>query len=408
MDRNQYSKIRLNLMNETLQNKCQISILDQLQETHYIVPADNLNLIEKAIKRGCSTGLELLSRYGISLDDISMALDCTPSLIQKIIETNYHSDLILIDGEDATSLSDENIKSARKNIISTFNERKNYHTRMYFRPSGLELKYCIDDIVEVLSGVKINQEGAYPVDGMIYPKVESKEEINFINNILLDFEREIKIPENTIKLQFLVESSRGVEKIYEIASSIKSRLSGIIFGMADYAADIGISSLNENHPLFQYAKMRIVNVSAAMGVPSVDCMNFRYPVADKNLNLVENKELILNRMRQMHDTTLNSISLGMKGKWVGHPLQLLAAKVAFEKVFSQELLGDYMKKLKIYSESSSGTKIIDNDMADRATDRNVRTFLRRAVIKSKIDIEIALNLGLINNSEFTMLKLRQN
>ncbi|MDH4263334.1 MAG: aldolase/citrate lyase family protein [Spirochaetia bacterium] len=399
-----YKKKREDLLQQISTYKTHLSILDQVQETHYIVPADNQPLIEKALNRGCSQSLELLARYDISLGELADTLECDDGVITSIVESNYHADLILIDGEDATSLDEESILTARKNIIFNFNERKNFTSRVYFRPSGLELKYCIDDIVSAFSGVLFEKGKRYPIDGMVYPKVENSNEINFICQILDDAEIKIGLPVNSIKIQFLVESALAVESLYEIAHSCKHRLGGIIFGMADYAAETGISILDENHPLFQYARMRIINVSSALGVPSIDCMSFKYPVADKNLGKIDNKKLILRKMRDVLDITLNSVQLGMKGKWVGHPLQLLAAKIAYEKHYSQQRLDQYIEKLKIYADSNSGANIIHNDMADRATDRNVRSFLRRAVLKKKIDIILALNLNLIDENEYKLLK----
>jgi citrate lyase beta subunit len=406
MDKMVFEKQREGLLRKIHDQRTGLSILDQVQETHYIVPADNLALIEKAVGRGCSQALELLARYDISLNELADTMECEAGVIVSIVETNYHADLVLIDGEDATSLKEENIVSARKNIVSTFNERSNYTSRIYFRPSGLELKYCVDDIVDALVGCQLDKNGRYPVDGMVYPKVECPEEIEFIGNILGDAEKKIGLPENSIKLQFLIESSQAVERLYDIANASKERLSGIIFGMADYAAEIGISSLDENHPLFQYVRMRIINVAASFGVPSIDCMSFRYPVADKNLNREQNKLLILQKMREVHDITMNSVALGMKGKWVGHPLQLLAAKIVYEKYFSQQKLGDLLEKLNLYSDSTTGAGIIHNDMVDRATDRNVRSFLRRAVMKKKIDPSTAFRLHLINDEELHLLEIQ--
>ena len=401
-----YKKQRQGILQNLQERRANLSILDQALETHYIVPADNLGLIEKAVGRGCSQALELLARYDISASELADVLGVDVVLVVSIVESNPHADLILIDGEDATSLREESILASRKNIVSTFQARTNYASRIYFRPSGLELPYCIDDIVGSLTATGLDGQGHFPIDGMVYPKAESPEEMAFVGQILSDAEKKIGLEENSVKLQFLIESSQAVERLYEIAGAVKDRLSGIIFGMADYAADVGVEALDEDHPLFQYARMRIVNVAAALGVPSVDCMSFRYPVADKKLDIPGNKKLILGKMREVYDITLNSIRLGMKGKWVGHPLQLLAAKVAYETYFSRQRLEEHLEKLELYSGSTAGASIIHNDMADRATDRNVRSFLRRAVLKKKLEPERALQLGLIDQAELDLLNLR--
>ncbi|MDH4201139.1 MAG: aldolase/citrate lyase family protein [Spirochaetia bacterium] len=406
MNRSYYKKQQEEILQKYGQFRSPLHILDQVQETHFIVPADNLSLIEKAVQRGCSQSEELLERYDIGISDLAKTLDCESETITSIIKLNFYPDVILLDAEDATSLKEENILNARKNIIATLNNRNQFQSRIYFRPSGLDLEYCIDDILEILTNLHLNENGSYPLDGMIFPKVESAEEISFISQILSDMENKAGLMQNTIKLQFLVESARAVESIYEIACACRDRLSGIIFGMADYAADTGVSSLEESHPLFQYARLRIINVCAAVGIPSIDCMSFTYPVADKNLDKPQNKILLLKKMKEVYEITMNSISLGMKGKWVGHPLQLLAAKIAYETYFSQQRLQIQLEKLKLYSRSSTGAGIIHNDMADRATDRSVREFLRRAVIRKKLSAEEAFNLSIITNDEFHILNKR--
>lgn len=380
-----------------------LSLKDERQQTHYIVPGDNQSLIEKALNFGCSRAEELLSRYSITLEELAQKLNTTPETITGIIQSDFHPDLILIDGEDATVANPENILQARKNAIGVFTQRSQYVSRVYYRPSGMELDYCIDDLVDVVSAIPVLKDKSFPLDGIIYPKVEDKEEISIILGILSDLEKEKKLPEGTIKFQFLIESARGVENLYEIGSEAINRLTGIIFGMADYASDAGVSSLNENHPMFQWVKQKIINAGAALGVPAVDCMSFQYPVANKQKDIEYNHDLILNRIKEVHDIAIDSFHLGMRGKWTGHPLQLLAVKIAVEKIFSADQVNIFVEKARKYSGSATGATMIHGQMADRATDRAVRSYLRLALVKGKLELADALSLGVISEKEAQLL-----
>ena len=404
MDRNLFQQRRSDyIANKNIQKK-NISIFNQLQDTQYIVPADNMSLIGKAVNFGCSKALELLTRYGISVNDLAEYLDSSPEIIQNIIRANFHADLILIDGEDATLLSEENIRQSRSNAVEVCNARKNYSSLIYYRPSGIDIEYCIDDVVDVLEGINVTGAGVYPLDGIIYPKVESVQEIRIILDLITEIEKKKNISPDTIKIQFLVESPGGIEFLYEIAKACEGRLTGIIFGMADYASEIGISSLDENHPMFQFAKQRIIHAASIFQVPAIDCMSFNYPVADKTIQDVhQNRKLILESMRDLHDLYISSIHMGMSGKWVGHPLQLLAAKIAVEKIFTQETINSHLQSMLKYADSGSGAMVVDGKMADRATDRSIRSFLRKGVIKGKINPDIALQSGLISQAEFDII-----
>jgi citrate lyase beta subunit len=403
MNKEYFNQLRKKIILEKSKRISQLDMDHEIQESHFIVPADNAGLIEKALNYGCSKSAEILNRMGISLEEVGNVLDIDVSLIRQIIINSPYADLVLLDGEDATNFTEESVKKARVNVINAVNNISNKKFRLYYRPSGIELDFFIDDIVDVLSGIKINQD-KISLDGIIVPKLDSDEEAKLIIEILKSFEKKSSLPANFLKVQFLIESASGLENIVKIAEIFSERLTGIIFGMADYSSEIGISSLNESNLVFQIAKIRIVNASKILKVPAIDCMSFDYPVADKNLTADENKIKILSSMKNVHDLFLGSSEIGMDGKWVGHPLQLLALKIAAEKKFTYQKIENYSEKLKLYSDSLTGAAVIHGEMADRATNRNIKSYLRKAAIRGKLDIEFALKYGVITESEFLYLR----
>jgi citrate lyase beta subunit len=93
----------------------------------------------------------------------------------------------------------------------------------------------------------------------------------------------------------------------------------------------------------------------------------------------------------------------MSGKWVGHPAQLFAVLLAFEASVDDATLDREAAKLRAYrvaeDQEGRGATIIDGVMSDRATDRQAREVLRRAVAWGRFDQDEALKLGVITPEE---------
>ena len=70
----------------------------------------------------------------------------------------------------------------------------------------------------------------------------------------------------------------------EIAMRAADRLCALVFGLADYSADLGLPSIANEHPIADWARAEIVNVAGAVGVPAIDGMTLDYPVADPALD----------------------------------------------------------------------------------------------------------------------------
>jgi citrate lyase subunit beta/citryl-CoA lyase len=402
-----FEEKRNKILEQRLLNQASLDLKHLLQETHMIVPASNLEMLQKARLSGCSKSAGLLNRYNISLSDLAHETGVEEDIWDSIIESNSFPDLILVDGEDATALNETSIVQARNNAITIFNETFSKESLVYYRPSGLELEYCLDDIWNVLIGVGKKDLQKYPIDGIIIPKINSVEELKWHNELLSLIEKEIGVPENSIKMQFLIESAMGVENIFDLCVESRHRITGVIFGLADYASEVGISNNHNNHLSFDIVRAKIINASAAISVPAIDAMTFQYPVGSKNKTLEENKRAIILAMKQVILDTENGMNLGIQGKWVGHPLQLLAVKATFEKKYNKKDINEkleYIHKYQLAVENNSGATMIGEEMADRATERQVKSFLRRALLKGKIDLDTSYHMRIINQHEYELLK----
>ena len=78
----------------------------------------------------------------------------------------------------------------------------------------------------------------------------------------------------------------------------------------------------------------IVNVAGAVNVPAIDNMTLNYPTPlhrGDGLSLAQqqaNKLKVLNALKEAYQDACHGIRLGMSGKWVGHPGQLLMVLAA--------------------------------------------------------------------------------
>lgn len=378
------------------------------QQAHYTTPASNYRLAEGAASRGFAPTPRILGKYGIEAADLAEAFDTPVSAVEALLESDPRAPLVMIDGEDAQALDEEVVMQGRANAVQVFREAHWGPTLRFYRPSGLRLPFCLGDLTTVLleAGDGLAPE-AYPIDGIIFPKVEQAAEITWVSDVLASVERRLGLPHGHIKLQFLVESGWAAANLGELARAAMPRLAGIIFGIADYAADLALPDIRYDHPVCDWARAEVVNMAGAVGVPAIDAMTVNYPVADADLSPEDNRRRILQRLKECYDDARHSIALGMNGKWVGHPAQLFAVLLAYQQHLATGAISSEAEKIRAYRQAAGekvGATIIDGVMSDRATDRHARARLREAVALGLFPAEEGIELGVVTREEVTSLE----
>ena len=373
------------------------------QQAHFTTPASNYDMALKAVEKGSSAAARILEKFSISLAELSETLEVPVPTLEAELKTEPHSPFVMIDSEDAQALREDVILRGRENAIKVFREAKWGPTLRFYRPSGLRLDFCLDDLVSVLTeaGKDLPPE-QYPVDGIVWPKAEQPEEIAFVCEVLEGIEERLGLEKNRIKLEFLVESGWAVAQLPLLVKAATPRLAGIIFGIADYSADIGLPTIRNDHPVCDWARAAIVNMAGTVGVPAIDSMTVDYPVADNRLSDGENHLFIKKRIKHVFDDARHGEQLGMDGKWVGHPLQLFAVRLAYRLALPEEEIRAETDKILSYTQAvadEQGATIIEGVMSDRATDRHARNKLRKAIALGLLDATKGLELGLISAQE---------
>jgi citrate lyase beta subunit len=377
------------------------------QQAHFTTPAEEA-IARKAVEGGTSPMARILERFGVSSGELADRLGADQAVVERLLEHPRRSPMVMLDAEDALALTEEAAERGRVGAVNTLAAADwsggGPQTLRFFRPPGLNLETTFRELFSLLWAlVERCGPDAVPLDGIVFPKIEHPEEVDLVHGALTDAETALGMPAGAVRVAYLVESGWCAGQLPAIAARAADRLCALIFGLADYSADLGLPSIANTHPLADWARAEIVDIAGAVGVPAIDGMTLDYPVADPSLDPAANRHRFLDRMRLVHDDAIRARDFGMLGKWVGHPAQLFGVLLAFESSFAPRELEVEAEKLAVYHravhEEGRGATMIGGVMSDRATDRHARVLLRQATALGRFDPGRAYELGVIDEAE---------
>jgi citrate lyase beta subunit len=380
------------------------------QGAHLTTPAADPAMARKAVEGGTAPVARQLERLGLTAADLADCLELPSTLVEARIATPSRAPLVMLDGEDAIAPGDEVAARAIVVAAETFSaadwgDAGGAPSLRFYRPPGFNLETTVRDLYALLWRLREqapDDGAAFPLDGIVFPKIEHPEQVDLVNDLLDRAEAALGLPNGQIRVAYLIESGWGVAQLPDIARRAAPRLASLIFGVADYSADLGLPAIGNDHPLADWARATIVAVAGAVGVPAIDGMTLDYPVADPALDAAANRVRWLDRMRLAYDDTVRARELGMTGKWVGHPAQLFVVLLAYEAGQTDAALEQEAAKLEAYDAAvaaDQGATMIAGVMSDRATDRHARAVLRQAAAQGRFEPARALALGVITPVE---------
>lgn len=168
------------------------------------------------------------------------------------------ADAVILDLED--SVPSFRRAEARENIISyskqgLFDQRKN----IFIRINPIEEKDFIADIDELTLA---------SIDGFMPSKVDTAKDIEFLDRLLEFYERKKGYPTGKYKLAPLIETTKAIDNVSEIAKA-SSRLVALCLGGEDYLNDLG-SVFSYQESAFVYPRSVLVNAARANGLLPID------------------------------------------------------------------------------------------------------------------------------------------
>lgn len=309
-----------------------------------------------------------------------------PATNWKYVEgaSKSKANLVMLDLEDSIPRgNNEMLQQGRANIIKGYKELDWGDKIRYFRPRGLELDPDFEDIAVIVS------EAGSVIDGLIYPKIESPEEVRSIDQVLTELEYANNLPAGRLTFQVLIESVNAERAVFEIAKASK-RLSALIFGAFDYWGSLGFLPhlYRADHPIVNDVRCRIVKAASSVGIPAIAEMTLNYPTKEKT---DEQKAAALEECRR---DALLAFEYGFGGKWTGIPGQTDIALGVF--AIAQETVDQAIKEIRAFHQAESegkGAVMIDGKMADRATNRINLALLKQAYLRGQVDRAIVVELG---------------
>jgi citrate lyase subunit beta / citryl-CoA lyase len=159
------------------------------------------------------------------------------------------------------------------------------------------------------------------LQAIVIPKVETPAQLREVDERLALLEEREGLTPGTIRLIPQIETARGIVRVDEIALQAPARVQTLIFGQADFTADLGIELTPDGDELL-YARSRVVVAARAAGLaPPID--------GPYLLGLQDEPGLVRDCERARR--------LGFQGKIVIHPSQVEPVNRVFGAVSPEEL-----------------------------------------------------------------------
>lgn len=262
-------------------------------------------------------------------------------------------DSICMDMEDGTAVNKK--AEARATIAKALQELDFGASEKLARINSVGSGWEKDDIEAVLP---------YKPDGIVIPKVESFEHVEWASKIIEDAELKNGWQVNSIRILIGVETAKGILNLKEIASH--PRLDAVIFGGEDFAASIGAVRTKDAIELL-YARQAVIVACAAFDLQPIDIVTIDY----KDLDALKVESEFGAR-------------LGFSGKQVIHPNQVPVVQEAFTP--SAEAVAYARRIVETFEASQKegkGAYSLDGKMIDMPLLKNAQKVLARAGQKTE-------------------------
>jgi citrate lyase beta subunit len=257
-------------------------------------------------------------------------------------------DCICMDMEDGTAISRK--AEARTTIARALQELDFGTSEKLARINSVGSGWEKDDIEAVLP---------HHPDGIVIPKVESFDQVEWASQIIEAAELKYGWRVNSVRILIGVETAKGILNLKEIAAH--PRLDAIIFGGEDFAASIGAIRTKGAVELL-YARQAVVVACAANDLQAIDIVTIDY-----------------RDIEALRAESEFGSGLGYSGKQVIHPAQVEPVQIAFTP--DDEAIGYARRIVETFEKSQRegrGAYSLDGKMIDMPLLKNAQKVLERA------------------------------
>jgi len=197
-------------------------------------------------------------------DELRRSWMFVPGHRQKMIDKALglaQVDALMLDIEDGVPQQEK--QTARQQIGASLVKEREPGTgpARFVRVSAITYEFITADLAHIV------QPG---LDGLVLPKVETPEQIQLVDAILRDRERQMGIAAGKIALLIAIESPRGLLNAYRIATA-SPRVTGLLVGAEDLGKELGLPFRREAEASeLQFPRSTLVIAAAAANIQAVD------------------------------------------------------------------------------------------------------------------------------------------
>ncbi|MGH7803508.1 MAG: HpcH/HpaI aldolase/citrate lyase family protein, partial [Candidatus Binatia bacterium] len=283
------------------------------------------------------------------------------------------ADALILDLEDACPYEFKGEKS-RKVAVKALNTLDFGKKIVCVRPNNALSPFFLGDLEAIVL------EAPNRFHGIVLPKATGPDDVILLSRLLDDLERRGGW-KRRIQIEALIETPLALVRAHAIATA-SDRMCGLIFGIADFAANLGIREIVEDQNRnFHYAKQSMVVAAKAAGLHAIDNVYIR-------ITRIEDppgrKHEIEHGLREKN---LGAAAIGMDGTWVIHPQQAKIANECFTP--TPEQVAHAKRVVELYHDKGGGSMADPEtgEMIDEATIKIALMELAKAVQNGDITAE---------------------
>ena len=280
-------------------------------------------------------------------------------------------DHVMPDFEDACPYEFKG-EASRQVMVEALNTVDFGIKAVVIRPNNIRSKYFLGDMQAIMLGAPDR------FHGIILPKTTGPDDIIHLSRLLDALEQQGGWT-TRVQIEALIETPLGVVNAYQIATA-SDRMAGLIFGIADFAAAMGVRENVENqNQNFHYAKQATVVAAKAAGLHAIDNAYLRLvrkDTAPKEASKIE---------EGLRQKNVEAANLGMDGSWVIHPQQAEIVNECYTP--GDEQIAASKQAVEVYHQLGGGSIVNPHtgEFEDEATVKAKLMDLAKAAQAGKID-----------------------
>ena len=215
---------------------------------------------------------------------------------EKVFQSG--ADVAILDLEDAVAVEEK--AAARASVVRALQAPRS--GLGFVRINGVDTPWCWADLQAIVGP---------GLDGVMVPKVESAVQLQVLDWVLTQLERERGLVAGSLPLLPIIETALGESRLEALATA-SPRVRRFAFGGADYSLDLGLQ-WTAGEQEFDYLRARLVHVSRAAGLAA--------PIDTVTVQVKEPERFASSAARARQ--------FGLYGKLLIHPDQVALCHAAF-------------------------------------------------------------------------------